>query len=184
MALEQSGIHCRHAPAAAKSTTAKRVALLGTALLTITAMVQAAAAPARVEAKSKNFMAVGLLEGERMMIRLSRAIDNAPVHDAAVRVNMRALDLPAVAQTDGSYEVRSKEFKADGPAVIAFVVKRGALTEKLVGTLEVPAAAKNTLSENGQVRQLLWWVLNFGVCIGFLVLYSRRRKAAEARGED
>jgi hypothetical protein len=143
-----------------------------------------AAAPARVEAKSKTFMAVGLLEGDRLTIHLSRVIDNAPVHDAAVRINIRALDLPAVAQTNGSYEARSAEFKADGPAVVAFVVKQGEVTEKLVGTLEVPPAAKSTLTDNGQVRQLLWWVLNFAVCIGFLVLYSRRRKAAEARGED
>ncbi len=143
-----------------------------------------APAPARVEAKSKTFVAVGLLQGERMVIHLSRVIDNAPVHDAAVRINMRALDLPAVAQTDGSYEARSAEFKADGPAVVAFIVKQGELTEKLVGTLELPAAAKSSLTGNGQVRQFLWWILNFGVCIGFLVLYSRRRKAAEARGED
>jgi hypothetical protein len=119
-----------------------------------------------------------------MAIRLSRVIDKAPVHDASVHVNMRALDLPAVAQTDGSYEVRSAEFKADGPAVVAFVVKQGDVTEKLVGTLEAPKAAKKSLSDSGQARQLLWWVLNFAVCIGFLMLYSRRRKAAEARGED
>lgn len=169
-----------------------RAVLAGAAMLAFTTLhadIAAAAdagatAPARVEAKSKTFMAVGLLEGERMTIHLSRVIDNAPVHDAAVRVNMRALDLPAVAQTDGSYEVRSAEFKADGPAVVAFLVKQGTLTEKLVGTLEAPPADKSTLTDNGQARQLLWWVLNFAVCIGFLMLYSRRRKAAEARGED
>ena len=135
------------------------------------------AEPARVEAKSKSFMAVGLLQDDRLIIHLSRLLDNAPVHDASVQVNVRALSLPAVAQTDGSYEVRDPQLKADGPAVVALMVKRGELSEKLVGTLEVPAAGK-TVTEDGQVRQLLWWVLNFAVCIGFLVLISRRRKKA------
>jgi hypothetical protein len=31
--------------------------------------------------------------------------------------------------------------------------------------------------KNG-ARQIWWWVLNFAVCIGFLMLFSRRRKAA------
>jgi len=142
-----------------------------------------AAQPARVEAKSKTFMAVGLLEGDRMVIHLSRLLDNTPVHDASLHVNIRALDLTAVAQTDGSYEVRDPRLKADGPAVVAFQVDQGEASEKLVGNLEVPKAEK-TVAEDGQARQLLWWVLNFAVCIGFLVLIARRRKAAAARGED
>ena len=118
-----------------------------------------------------------------MVIHLSRVLDNAPVHDAAVQVNIRSLSLAAVAQTDGSYEIHSPELTASGPSVVAFLVTRGADTEKLVGTLDAPTAAKK-VTESGQARQLLWWVLNFAVCIGFLLLYSRRRKAAEARGED
>jgi hypothetical protein len=143
----------------------------------------AAAEPVRVEAKSKSYVAVGLVEADRMTIHLSRALDNAPVHDAAIQVTIRALSMTAVAQADGSYEVKSAELKATGPAVVAFLVTRGGETEKLVGTLEAPVVAKK-VTESGQARQMLWWVLNFAVCIGFLMLYSRRRKAAEARGDD
>jgi hypothetical protein len=144
-----------------------------------------AAAPgaARVEARSRSFLAVGVLQGDQMNIHLSRLLDNAPVHDASVEVAMRALKLSAVAQTDGSYTVRSPELEAAGPAVVAFTVTQAGTTEKMSGNLEAPAARKG-LQNNGQARQMLWWALNFGVCIGFLVLYSRRRKAAEARGED
>jgi hypothetical protein len=28
-------------------------------------------------------------------------------------------------------------------------------------------------------RQMWWWALNFAVCIGFLMLWSRRRKARQ-----
>ena len=162
-----------------------RIAGWGAALLLLAASVAPGAESLpRVEAKSKSFVAVGLLDGERLVIHLSTALDNAPVHDAAVRVNIRALDLPAVAQTDGSYAITSPELKADGPAVVAFVVRRGAVSEKLVGTLDVPGGKTGKITDDGQVRQLLWWVLNFAVCIGFLVLFSRRRKAAAQRGED
>ena len=142
-----------------------------------------AADPVRVEAKSKSYVAVGIVAADRMTIHLSRLLDNAPVHDAAIQVSIRALNLAAVAQTDGSYQVQSAELAATGPSVVAFLVTRGGESEKLVGTLEAPAVAKK-VTESGQARQMLWWVLNFAVCIGFLMLYSRRRKAAEARGED
>ena len=152
-------------------------------MLALVWATQAFAVAARVEAKSKSFVAVGLLEGDRMVIHLSRQLDNAPVHDASLHLNMRSLDLPAVAQTDGSYEVKNPALKADGPAMVAFLVRQGDVTEKLVGTLDAPPADKG-VQENGQLRQFLWWVLNFAVCIGLLMLISRRRKAAAARGED
>ena len=147
------------------------------------ASATAAAGTARVEARSKSFLAVGVLQGEQMNIHLSRLLDNAPVNDASIEVATRALKLNAIARTDGGYTVRSPDLAAGGPAAVAFTVTRAGTTEKMSGNLEGPAAAKN-LADNGQARQLLWWVLNFGVCIGFLVLYSRRSKAAETRGED
>jgi len=161
-----------------------RSAGLGILLLAGSASIAApAVAAARVEARSKSFLAVGVLQGDQMTIHVSRLLDNAPVHDASVEVAMRALKLNAVAQTDGSYAVRNADFAASGPAMVAFTVTQAGATEKMSGTLEGPAAARS-LADNGQVRQWLWWVLNFGVCIGFLLLYSRRSKAAEARGED
>jgi hypothetical protein len=158
-------------------------AMLGSAPRAGSAEESAAAVAPRVEARSKSFLAVGVVHGEQMNIHLSRLLDNAPVHDASIEVAMRALKLNAVAQTDGSYTVRSPELAAAGPAVVAFTVTQGGATEKMSGDLEMPAFGKK-LADNGQARQMLWWALNFGVCIGFLVLYSRRSKAAAARGED
>ena len=142
-----------------------------------------AAAPARVEAKSQSFLAVGVVQGSEMSIHLSRRIDNAPVHDASVEVGLRALKLTAVAQTDGSYRVKTPELSAGGPAVVVFTVSQNGNVENMSGNLDVAETSKK-LADNGQLRQVLWWVLNFAVCIGFLVLYSRRSKAAEAPGED
>ena len=44
---------------------------------------------ARMEARSEDLLAVGLVHGDRMSIHLSRLIDNAPVRDAAVTVVLR-----------------------------------------------------------------------------------------------
>ncbi len=137
----------------------------------------AAAADARVEARSASFLAVGLADRDRMTIRVSRLADNAPVADAAVTVKMRGTAHPATAEADGSYEFRSADLGLPGAAAVQIIVQEGMLTETLAGTLQ-PPADQTTPGDQSSARQLWWWVLNFGVCIGFLWIISRRRKAA------
>jgi len=140
------------------------------------------AAVPRVEARSADLWAVGLVHGDRMTIHLSRSIDNAPVRDAAVTVVLRGAGHPATADADGSYTLQTKDLELPGSAVVEFQVAQGAASESLKGELQIAPAAGQ--SENGSgSRQLWWWVLNFAVCIGFLRLYSRRRKAARARNK-
>jgi hypothetical protein len=153
-------------------------AALAVALAAATA-VQATgdpAPPTRVEARSANFLAVGIVRGEAMTIHLSRLLDNSPVHDALVTVTLRGAAHPTTAQTDGSYALHEAALSLPGSASIEFEVKQGVLDEHLDGTLQV-AAATGKAPEQSQARQYWWWALNFGVCIGFLMLISRRRKA-------
>jgi hypothetical protein len=156
--------------------------LLGVALAVALAVAAAAqatddpAAPARVEARSASFLAVGIVRGEAMSIHLSRLLDNAPVHDAVVSVTLRGAVYPTTALTDGSYGLREPALGLPGSASIEFEVKQGVLDEHLDGTLQV-AAATGKAPGQSQARQYWWWALNFGVCIGFLMLISRRRKA-------
>jgi hypothetical protein len=137
------------------------------------------AAPARIEARSADLLAVGLVHGDRMTIHLSRVIDNAPVRDAAVTVVLRGASHPATAETDGSYTLQTKDLALPGAAAIDFEVADAALHESLEGTLQA-AAADGKPADNNSARQLGWWVLNFAVCIGFLWLISRRRKSAQS----
>jgi hypothetical protein len=134
------------------------------------------ATTARVEARSASFLAVGIVRGEAMTIHLSRLLDNAPVHDAVVAVLLRGAVYPTTAQTDGSYAFHDPVLGLPGSASIEFEVKQAAVDEHLDGTLQVAAAAGKA-PEQSQARQYWWWALNFGVCIGFLMLVSRRRKA-------
>lgn len=138
------------------------------------------ASPQRVEARSADLLAVGLVRGDRMSIHLSRLIDNAPVRDAALTVVLRGTAHPAVAETDGSYTLQSADLASPGAAAVEFQVAQPAGRESLKGTLQIAADAGQPENKNSS-RQLWWWVLNFAVCIGFLWLYSRRRKAAEDR---
>jgi hypothetical protein len=132
---------------------------------------------ARVEARSADLMAVGLVRDDRMTIHLSRLIDNAPLRDAALTVVLRGTAYPAVAETDGSYTLQAKDLTLPGAAAIEFQVAQGEARQSLKGTLNISAAA-GAADDKNTARQLWWWVLNFAVCIGFLWLISRRRKAA------
>jgi hypothetical protein len=135
----------------------------------------------RVEARSADLMAVGLVRDDRMVIHISRLIDNAPVREAAVTVVLRGATHPTTAETDGSYTLQTKDLGLLGKAAVEFQVAQAASRESLKGTLQITAGAGQPENKNS-ARQLWWWVLNFAVCIGFLWLISRRRKASQ--GQD
>jgi hypothetical protein len=155
-----------------------RFAALGVAASALAAACIAAAEAARIEARSADLLAVGLVHDDRMSIHLSRVIDNAPVRDAALTVMLRGAAHPTVAEADGSYTLQTPDLKVAGPAAVEFQVAGPSGTEALKGTLQVASGEGKTEDKNS-ARQLGWWVLNFAVCIGFLWLYSRRRKAAK-----
>jgi hypothetical protein len=134
-------------------------------------------APARVEARSDDLLAVGLAQGDRMIIRISRSIDNAPVRDAAVTVTLRGVAHPTTAEADGSFTLQTRDLALPGAAAVEFQVVQAAAHETLKGMLQVAGGAASGGDKNS-ARQLWWWVLNFAVCIGFLALISRRRKKA------
>jgi hypothetical protein len=137
------------------------------------------AAPPRVEGRSGDLLAVGTVHEGRMTIHLSRLVDNAPVRDAALGVVLRGTRHPAIAEADGSYSVQTEDLRLPGTAAVQFEVTRGADREVLTGTLEAGTRPGGS-EDKGSTRQLGWWVLNFAVCIGFLWLWSRRRKSAGA----
>ena len=126
---------------------------------------------------------MGLVHEDRLIIHLSRLIDNAPVRDAAVAVVLRGVAHPATAEADGSFSLQTKDLALPGKAAVEIEVRQAGARETLKGSLEVPGAAGPS-DEGNASRQLCWWVLNFGVCIGFLWLYARRRKAVRSKAPD
>jgi hypothetical protein len=151
--------------------------LMAGMLVNWAAAASAPPAQPRIEARSASFLAVGLVHGDRMSVHLSRLIDNAPVRDAALTVVLRGTSYPTTAEADGGYTFQTKELNLPGSASVEFQVTEGTARETLKGVLQNPDAAEMPKGKNS-ARQLWWWVLNFAVCIGFLWLISRRRKAA------
>jgi hypothetical protein len=139
----------------------------------------AADAPAipRVEARSNDLLAVGVVHDDKMSIHLSRLVDNAPVRDAVITVVLRGMAHPTTAEDDGSYSLQAKELALPGAATVDFQVAQGAAKESLKGTLEI-ASVPGPLDDKNNSRQLWWWVLNFAVCGAAVWLFSRRGKAA------
>ncbi len=168
--LERTGI---------SSLAVAAISLASIALASIAvAAGDAAGSAARVEAHSADLVAVGLVQGDRMSIRVSRVLDNAPVHDAVVAVVLRGASHPTVAQADGSYALTAQDLTLPGDAAVQFQVAQGQRHETLEGVLKMATAAAPP-EDRGNARQMWWWALNFSVCIGFLWLYSRRKKRAE-----
>lgn len=141
----------------------------------------AAAGPdqlARIEARSADLLAVGTVHGDRLTIHVSRILDNAPVRNAAVTVVLRGIAHPATAEADGGFSIETPDLNLPGAASVQFQVAQGAAREELQGILRIADAAGPAEDKNG-ARQFGWWVLNFAVCIGVLVLW-RRRKAQKS----
>ena len=179
-------------PARRTSPARARIALAGLAALAALAAASACAqsaeppqpaaatsatAPARVEARSAQLLAVGTVHGERMTIHLSRLEDNAPVRDAEVVLALRGATHPATALPDGGYAVETPDLALPGPAAVRIQVTSGGARQDLDGTLQ-PTATAEPAEDKGGSRQLGWWVLNFAVCIGFLWLWQRRKRHA------
>lgn len=163
---------------------ASTLAMLGTAASAPAAAAVASVsgepvASPRVETRSADLLAVGLVHEERMSIHLSRLIDNAPVRDATVTVLLRGATHPTTAESDGSYTLQTKDLTLPGAVAVEFQVAQGAARQSLRGTLQITAGAGQSQDKN-TARQLWWWVLNFAVCIGFLWLISRRRKTTQS----
>jgi len=131
----------------------------------------------RIEARSASLLVVGVVQGDTMTIHVSRLVDNSPVHDAVLSILLRGATHSTTVQPDGSYSFSAEDLKLPGPASVQFTVTQAAIQEKMTSTLQIGAQSAKDSDQNG-ARQLAWWVLNFAVCIGFLVLISRRRKSA------
>jgi hypothetical protein len=134
-------------------------------------------AAARVEARSESLLAVGIVRADRMSIRVTSVVDNAPLSDAVLTVLLRGVAHPTVAEADGSYTLQTSDLRLPGPASLEFQVTQGTTRHDLKGTLLVADGGTKPDQKNA-ARQLWWWVLNFAVCIGFLMLISRRRKSS------
>jgi hypothetical protein len=93
-------------------------------------------------------------------------------------VVLRGAAHPATAETDGSYTLQTKDLMLSGTATVEFQVAQADARQSLKGTLQISGTVQS--GDKNTARQLWWWVLNFAVCIGFLWLYSRRRKTAES----
>ena len=101
--------------------------------------------------------------------------DSLPVRDASVRVLLRGVPHPATAEADGSFTLQTADLALPGAAAVEIEVVEATARETLKGTLQGSSGGSQPQDKNS-ARQLGWWVLNFAVCIGFLMLYSRRRR--------
>lgn len=128
----------------------------------------------RIEARSADLLAVALVREDHLSLHVTRLVDNAAVRDAHVSVTLRGAAHAAVAEADGGYSVETKDLELPGDAIVQFTIVTGGLQQQL--TAQLGSTGNAVAEDKNGARQLWWWVLNFAVCIGFLMLWTRRRK--------
>ncbi len=112
---------------------------MGAAMATAAMAGNTSPTPAsRVEARSAELLAVGIVHDDRMAIHLSRLVDNAPVRDASLTVVLRGVVHPTTSEADGSYTLESKDLRLPGSAAVVFQIAAGAnARQELQGVLQV-----------------------------------------------
>jgi hypothetical protein len=142
------------------------------------AFASGAATLARVEARSNELLAVGVVHNDKMIIHLSRLADNAPVRNAVVTVVLRGTVHPTIAEADGGYSLQSGDLALPGAAAVDFQVSEGSSKSDLKGTLDI-GSQPGVLDDKNSSRQLWWWVLNFAVCGAAVWFFAGRRKPTQ-----
>ena len=107
---------------------------------------------------------------------MTRIDDNAPVGKAQVALVLRGATHAAVALADGGYSVDAPDLASPGTAAVRVEVTVDGARQDLSGTLQPAGRPEANDDDKGSSRQIGWWVLNFAVCIGFLWLWSRRKR--------
>ena len=179
-ALRRSGL--ARAVRAARAPGAASAGVRGRCVSAPPASASAAGAAARIEARSANYSLVGVVHGDSMTIHVSRLLDNAPVRDAAVdgrccagamrRGGPGRRQLPA--QGAGTRAAR-----AGGHGIPR---RAGRHARKGSPATLQSAGTSRPDDDKQRPRQYAWWVLNFGVCVGFLLLWSAAARPPPTTG--
>ncbi len=97
-----------------------------------------AAAISRVEARSNDLLAVGVVHDDKMIIHISRLADNAPVRDAVVTRRVARHGAPDDRRSRRQlFRCRRKDLALPGAAAVDFQVGQGGSQESLKGTLDI-----------------------------------------------
>ena len=109
------------------------------------AATQSGPASPRITAISENYQLVGIVEGEVLVIYLDRFGDNAPVTSATLELTIGDSGATAELQKNGTYEVVSPRLKVPGSHEVLVNITDGAVTDLLVGALNIPEPAGSSV---------------------------------------
>jgi len=98
-----------------------------------------AAGPAapRFAAASETFELVGVVEGKRLALYLSRYDDSSPVKEARLEVELGGVKIPVEAHAEGQFEALLAAAPKAGVIPVAATIYAGDETDLLAGELDV-----------------------------------------------
>ena len=140
----------------------------------------AGTASPRVSAQSDLFELVGIVEGGELKIYLDRFATNEPVTDAKIEVDIAGKKSIAVAQSDGSYSVKSDVFAKPAELALSFTVLQGKEADLLAGDLVIAAPADDHAHSDAAKPWRRWAAYAGGAVlalfVGVFVIKSLMRK--------
>lgn len=105
-----------------------------------TTTVTAGSALPRFAAVSETFELVGVLEDRRLTLYLDRAVDNSPVKDAQLQLEVGGTKVEVTAQGEGEFQATLAQAPKAGVIPVTATVIAGAETDLLAGELDVHVA--------------------------------------------
>ncbi len=136
--------------------------------------------PPRVEASSADFELVGVLEGEQILLYLTRYIGNEPIHGAQLILMFDDREVP-VAERGGGVYVGAVGTRPLAPQIaVTLQIAHDGKDDLLGGMLDIPSAAAVAAGSGlfGSVLHPGPWLLALGAFLGGFGRARRRGRAA------
>lgn len=141
----------------------------------------------RFTAASENYELVGVLDGRRLTLYLDRAVDNAPVTDAQIELEVGGVKVKAAKHGVDEFEATLEAVPKPGSLPVTAMVNVGSDADLLAGELDIHEQAhaeaaphKHSLREYATWAGIAALVLAAFVFVGQRVRAARRAPAGGA----
>ena len=114
----------------------------------------------RFSAVSENFELVGVVNGKQISLYLDRAIDNSPVKDAKIELELGGVKVDVKPRGEGEFEATLTQELKPGEIAVSATVFAGKETDLLAGDLDIHEVTHTDEATSSQAwKQYGLWTL-------------------------
>jgi hypothetical protein len=148
-----------------------------------TTAVTAGSALPRFAAVSETFELVGVLEDRRLTLYLDHAVDNSPVKDAQLQLEVGGTKVEVTPHGEGEFHATLAQAPKPGVIPVTATVIAGAETDLLAGELDVHGAEiAQHAAHTHSWKEYAAWIAAALIALAALAWVVRRRMRSRAAG--